>query len=92
MQYQEAWDDMGCLVRGTKRWEFWTTLKRRYGLAIHISQKRLLGSRLSDLLWNIWDRDATDPRDKVFAVLGLVGTDYGGTLLNVDYSKSVERV
>ncbi|PTB74979.1 hypothetical protein M440DRAFT_1439608 [Trichoderma longibrachiatum ATCC 18648] len=82
MQYQEAWDDMGCLVRGTKRWEFWTTLKRRYGLAIHISQKRLLGSRLSDLLWNIWDRDATDPRDKVFAVLGLVGTDYGGTLLN----------
>ncbi|KAL6898484.1 heterokaryon incompatibility domain-containing protein [Trichoderma evansii] len=92
MEYQEAWDDMGCLVRGTKRWETWTTLKSRYGLAIHISQKRLLGSKLSDILWNTWDRDATDPRDKVFAILGLVGKDYIDTLPNIDYSKSIEEV
>lgn len=92
MEYQEAWDDMGCLVRGTKRWEIWSTLKSRYGLAIHISQKRLLGSRLSDILWNTWDRDATDPRDKVFAILGLIGEDYSATLPNIDYSKSTEEV
>jgi hypothetical protein len=92
MQYQEAWDDMGCLVRSTKRWELWATLKRRYGLAIHISQKRLFASKLSDLLWNIWDRDATDPRDKVFAILGLVGKDYSDTLPDIDYSKSMEQV
>lgn len=92
MEYQEAWDDMGCLVRGTKRWEMWTTLKSRYGLAIHISQKRLLGSKLSDILWNTWDRDATDPRDKVFAILGLVGENYSDTLPNIDYSKSTEEV
>ncbi|PTB63234.1 HET-domain-containing protein [Trichoderma citrinoviride] len=92
MQYQEAWDDMGCLVRGTKRWELWATLKRRYGLAIHISQHRLLGSKLSDLLWNVWDRDATDPRDKIFAILGLVGKDYGDTMPAIDYCKSVEQV
>lgn len=92
MEYQEAWDDMGCLVRGTKRWEMWTTLKSRYGLAIHISQKRLLGSKLSDILWNTWDRDATDPRDKVFAILGLVGNDYSDTLPNIDYSNSIDEV
>ncbi|KAH0489768.1 hypothetical protein TgHK011_001267 [Trichoderma gracile] len=92
MQYQEGWDDMGCLVRSTKRWELWATLKRRYGLAIHISQRRLLGSKLSDLLWNIWDRDATDPRDKVFAVLGLVGKASSDMLPHIDYSKSMEQV
>ncbi|KAL6851794.1 HET domain-containing protein [Trichoderma novae-zelandiae] len=92
MQYQEAWDDMGCLVRGTKRWEIWATLKRQYGPAVHISQKRLLGSKLSDLPWNIWDRDATDPRDKVFAVLGLVGKEYGDALPGIAYSKSVEQI
>jgi hypothetical protein len=47
MEYQEAWDDMDCLVRGTRRWEIWNTLKSRYGLAIHISQKRLFGGKLS---------------------------------------------
>ncbi|KAL7929280.1 heterokaryon incompatibility domain-containing protein [Trichoderma chlorosporum] len=92
MAYQEAWDDMGCLVKGTERWNIWGTLKRRYGLAIHISQKRLLGSKLSDILWNIWDRDATDPRDKIFAVLGLVGKEYDAALPAIDYSKTVEQV
>ncbi|KAL7908438.1 heterokaryon incompatibility domain-containing protein [Trichoderma velutinum] len=92
MKYQEAWDDMGSLVKGTKRWKSWASLKRRYGLAIHISQKRLLGSKLSDILWNIWDRDATDPRDKVFAVLGLVGKEYNDTLPDIDYCKTIEQV
>ncbi|UKZ69536.1 uncharacterized protein TrAtP1_010542 [Trichoderma atroviride] len=92
MEYQEGWDDMGCMVRDTKRWEIWSMLKSRYGLAIHISQKRLLGSRLSDILWNTWDRDVTDPRDKVFAILGLVGESYNATLPNIDYSKSTEEV
>ncbi|KAL6797223.1 heterokaryon incompatibility domain-containing protein, partial [Trichoderma sp. SZMC 28013] len=92
MNYQEGWDDMGCLVKRTKRWKIWASLKRRYGLAIHISQKRLLGSKLSDLLWNIWDRDATDPRDKVFAVLGLVGKEYNDTLPDIDYCKTMEQV
>lgn len=92
MTYQEGWDDMGCLVKGTKRWKSWASLKQRYGLAIHISQKRLLGSKLSDLLWNIWDRDTTDPRDKVFAILGLVGNEYSDTLPDVDYRKTIEQV
>ncbi|KAI1080762.1 heterokaryon incompatibility protein-domain-containing protein [Whalleya microplaca] len=80
MDYQEAWDDIGTMVQKTARWAQWTALKRRYGLAIHISKKRLLGCGLADLLWNIWDRESTDPRDKVYAVLGLVGG--GGTQSN----------
>lgn len=51
-----------------------------------------MGSKLSDLLWNILDRDATDPRDKVFAVLGLVGKEYIDSLPDIDYSKSIEQV
>jgi hypothetical protein len=94
MDYQEGWDDMGYMVKRTKRWDHWDTLKTRYGLAIHIAQKRLLGSRLSDLLWNMWDRDATDPRDKVFAVLGLVGTEDEDAVPQpaVDYTKPVQQV
>jgi len=92
MCYQEGWDDMGCLVKKTSRWQLWDTLKRRYGLAVHISQKRLLGSKLSDLLWNMWDREATDPRDKVFAVLGLVGEEYAEPLPCIDYSKPMGRI
>ncbi|KAI0007134.1 heterokaryon incompatibility protein-domain-containing protein [Xylariaceae sp. FL0662B] len=101
MDYHESWDDIGYLVKQTRRWELWTALKRRYGLAIHISKKRLLGSRLADLLWNIWDRESSDPRDKVYAVLGLVGG--GGKdgreagkssafLPEIDYAKSFQRV
>ncbi|KAK0614716.1 heterokaryon incompatibility protein-domain-containing protein [Immersiella caudata] len=92
MDYQEGWDDVGCLVKGTSRWAYWDALKRRYGLAIHISKRRLLGSKLSDLLWNMWDREATDPRDKVFAVLGLVGDENIETQLQPDYTKSMNQV
>jgi len=90
MDYHEGWDDIGYLVKTTSRWQSWDKLKRRYGLAIHISKRRLLGSKLSDLLWNMWDREATDPRDKVFAVLGLVGEE--GVDLLPDYSKPLGLV
>jgi len=90
MDYHEGWDDIGYLVKTTSRWQSWDKLKRRYGLAIHISKRRLLGSKLSDLLWNMWDREATDPRDKVFAVLGLVGEE--GVDLLPDYSKPLGSV
>ncbi|KAK2009000.1 hypothetical protein LZ32DRAFT_631198 [Colletotrichum eremochloae] len=46
--------------------------------------------KLSDLLWNTWDRDTQDPRDMVFAVLGLVSRNEG--LLKPDYGKSTRRV
>lgn len=92
MEYYEAWDDMGYYVKDTRRWESWGMLKRRYGLVIHIAKKRLLGAKLSDLLWNMWDRDATDPRDKVFALYGLVNDNLRGTLPPVDYAKSTRQV
>lgn len=95
MDFQEAWDDMGYLVRETERWKRWPSLKRRYGLAIHIAKQRVYdegGSKLSDVLWNTWDREATDPRDKVFAVLGLVGYNQNAPLPRVDYSKPVQQV
>jgi hypothetical protein len=95
MDYSEGWDDMGYHVQNTPRGKSWNTLKRRYGLAIHIAQQRLLGtSHLSDLLWNTWDREATDPRDKVFAVLGLLqqGADGAHSPPTADYSKPVDQV
>jgi hypothetical protein len=49
----DAWE-MGLAMHGTLRAEKWMELKRRYSLAIHISNKRLLGGKLSDLLWNTW--------------------------------------
>ncbi|KAE8158916.1 heterokaryon incompatibility protein-domain-containing protein [Aspergillus tamarii] len=92
MDYQEAWDDMGFMVKPTKRWGSWSSLKRRYGLAIHLSKKRLIGSKLSSLLWNMWDREATEPKDKVFAILGLVGSQHQNTMSRADYSKTMEQV
>ncbi|KAE8414359.1 heterokaryon incompatibility protein-domain-containing protein, partial [Aspergillus pseudocaelatus] len=92
MDYQEAWDDMGFMVKPTKRWGSWSSLKRRYGLAIHLSKKRLIGSKLSSLLWNMWDREATEPKDKVFGVLGLVGSQHQSPMPRADYSKTMEQV
>ncbi|KAH8814954.1 heterokaryon incompatibility protein-domain-containing protein [Xylogone sp. PMI_703] len=88
MSYSEAWDDMGASIQGTAREKDWTTLKRRYSLATHISNKRLLGSNLNSLLWNTWDRESTDPLDKVYAILGLVGEESKG-MITPDYSKSM---
>jgi hypothetical protein len=100
MNFHEAWDDMGYWVQRTKRWAIWPQLQRRYGLAIHLARKRLYGaagSKVSDLLWNTWDREATDPRDKVFAVLGILeessaAEQTGTSLIIVDYNKSLSRV
>jgi hypothetical protein len=39
----------------------------------------------------MWDREATDPRDQVFAVLGLVGDEAHGQL-SADYGKPVGQV
>lgn len=91
MDYSEAWDDMGDLVKKTERASQWDTLRRRYTLAIHLTKARVNGSTLSSLLWNTWDRASTDPRDKVFAMLALVDqADH--TTMAPDYSKSVIQV
>ncbi|KAK1969564.1 hypothetical protein LY78DRAFT_678439 [Colletotrichum sublineola] len=50
---------------------------------------RLIDGKLSDLLWNTWARDAQDPRDKVFAVLGLVSRNEG--LLNEARLREVDE-
>jgi hypothetical protein len=93
MDYSEGWDDMGEHVRGMERQLQWETLRRRYTLAIHLTKARVNGSTLSSLLWNTWDRASTDPRDKVFVVLGLTGEAIdGGTSMAPDYRKSVEQV
>lgn len=82
---------MGSLIRNTTRRNEWPALKQRYGLALHISKRRLLGNTLSSLLWNTWDREATDPRDKVFAIMALVGDDHKCSL-RPDYSLSMVDV
>jgi hypothetical protein len=91
MDYSEAWDDMGDSVKGTKRELQWETLRRRYTLAIHLTKARVNGSTLSSLLWNIWDRASTDPRDKVFAMLPLVGGAENVSMVP-DYGKSMVQV
>lgn len=88
LDYPEAWDEMGAAWSPHMALRPWTQVKQRYGLAIHVAQRRVLGARLSDLLWNMWDREATDPRDKVFAVLNLVGVSYRGRM-QPDYSAAM---
>jgi hypothetical protein len=91
MDYSEAWDNMGDLVKETKRAFQWDVLRRRYTLAIHLTKARAKGTTLSSLLWNTWDRASTDPRDKVFAMLALVDqADYA--TIAPDYSKPVMQV
>jgi hypothetical protein len=93
MDYAEGWDDMGDHVKGTERQSQWETLRRRYTLAIHLAKARVNGSTLSSLLWNIWDRASTDPRDKVFAVLGLLGENKDGdSTMEPDYRKSMDQI
>ncbi|KAK2730266.1 heterokaryon incompatibility protein [Colletotrichum kahawae] len=65
MNYHDYWDDMGELIKGDRAGR-WGQFQRRYGLALHLCKMRLLDGKLSDLLWNTWDREAKDPRDKVF--------------------------
>jgi hypothetical protein len=91
MDYSEAWDDMWDNVKGTKREAQWETLRRRYTLAIHLTKARVNGSTLSSLLVNTWDRACTDPRDKVFAMLPLVG-EAEDVSMAPDYGKSMKQV
>lgn len=93
MSYHEYWDDIGKTMKDSSdcRVGVWAQLQRRYGLALHLCKMRLLNGKLSDLLWNTWDRDAADPRDKVFAVLGLVGEE-NRPLMIPDYNKTVKKV
>jgi hypothetical protein len=94
MDYHEAWDEMGDMMVMNKvtRANVWKLLRRRYSLAIHISKERLNNASLADLLWNTWDREATDPRDKVFAMLNLVGEEYKSGDMVPDYEKSIAQV
>jgi hypothetical protein len=46
---------------------------------------------LRDLLWDTRYRHGTDPRDKIYSLLGLMG-DPMGRLLQPDYTKSVSEV
>ncbi|KAF6839369.1 heterokaryon incompatibility protein [Colletotrichum plurivorum] len=94
MSYHDAWDEMSHALKDKKsgRAGIWTQLQRRYGLANHLCKMTLLDGKLSSLLWNTWDRDATDPRDKVFAVLGLVGDENSRFLTSPDYGKGVRQV
>jgi hypothetical protein len=91
MDYSEAWDDMWDNVKGTKRETQWETLRRRYTLAIHLAKARVNGSTLASLLVNTWDRACTDPRDKVFAMLALVG-ETEDVSMAPDYGKSMGQV
>ncbi|KAI4927818.1 hypothetical protein J4E85_006330 [Alternaria conjuncta] len=91
MDYSEAWDDIGDALEGMKRKSQWDTLRRRYTLAINLAKARVNGSSLSSLLWNTWDRASTDPKDKVFVALGLVG-DTQGISVTPDYGKSMDQV
>ncbi|RAR16476.1 heterokaryon incompatibility protein [Stemphylium lycopersici] len=91
MDYSEGWDEMGHYVQMTKRYAKWDTLRRRYTLVIHLTTEKLNGGTLSSLLWNTWDRESTDPRDKVFAVLSLIW-DQKDDLMRPDYGKPMDQV
>ncbi|KAH7123930.1 heterokaryon incompatibility protein-domain-containing protein [Dendryphion nanum] len=44
------------------------------------------------LLRKFRSRKATDPRDKIYGLLGLVQTQYGDTIMDADYNLSVRQV
>lgn len=91
MQYIQTWDEWKVdrsshhLTMGSLE-----GLKRRYSLALHISKPRV-GGRLMSLLFNTWDLAATDPRDKVFSMLGLANLHVKNSL-QVDYTKPIHDV
>ncbi|KAH7071574.1 heterokaryon incompatibility protein-domain-containing protein [Paraphoma chrysanthemicola] len=91
MHYSEAWDDMGDALKGTRRAQHWEALRRRYTLAINLANERVNGRTLSTLLVNSWDRASTDPRDKVFAMLSLVGKNEDVSMVP-NYKKSMGQV
>ncbi|PSN60268.1 hypothetical protein BS50DRAFT_579418 [Corynespora cassiicola Philippines] len=90
MDYSEGWDQMGDRIKGTRREAEWGTLRRRYTLAIHLAKARVKNGAFSSLLWNTWDRESTDPRDKVFAIQALV--NQAEDIPAPDYTKSMRQV
>ncbi|KAI3536968.1 heterokaryon incompatibility protein [Colletotrichum filicis] len=65
-------------------------MRDRYSTAFYLLKQGLMDERLSDLLWNIWARDAADPRDRLFAMLSLAGRSRGWA--HGDYNRSVKQV
>lgn len=92
LPFAEAWDDMGktMVETGDGRIGEWPELRDLYATAFHLLRQRLMNGRLSDLLWTTWSRDAADSRDKVFAMLSLVGSFRGWS--QPDYNRSVKQV
>ncbi|KAH9203704.1 heterokaryon incompatibility protein-domain-containing protein [Leptodontidium sp. 2 PMI_412] len=91
MTLKSTWGNIANAIDMVPCEEKRTELRRRYGLAIHISQRISTRVRLLfDMLWNTWDRESSDPRDKVFAILGLV-KGYRDRIA-VDYDKPMEVV
>ena len=61
-------------------------------LAIHMSIcQKSEGLRLSDLIITNWEREASDPRDKVYALYGLV-QGHQEVPLEISYAMSVEDI
>lgn len=86
----ELWDDIA-----QKRLAFWGSSFVRM---MHISgargsTKRNPGTMLRELLWLLRTKGSTDPRDKVYGVLGLLPdvSFVGQDLLKPDYSLSVSQ-
>jgi len=50
------------------------------------------GKDLLDVMYDFRHRQSYDPRDKIFAMLGLAGTRETGKHFRPDYNKSVEQV
>ncbi|KAI0878054.1 hypothetical protein GGS24DRAFT_445271 [Hypoxylon argillaceum] len=72
----------------------WESNKRRYGLVLHLvggKPKGSYGSIFSDLLWNTWDREAADPRDKIHSIIAVAGSELLPRIIP-DYSKPMEHV
>ncbi|KAK1514610.1 heterokaryon incompatibility protein [Colletotrichum abscissum] len=65
-------------------------MRDRYSTAFYLLKQGLMDERLSDLLWNIWARDAADSRDRLFAMLSLAGRSRGWS--HGDYRRSVKQV
>ncbi|KAL2873457.1 hypothetical protein SGCOL_011403 [Colletotrichum sp. CLE4] len=92
LPFAEAWDDVGKTMIETEdvRMSEWPQLFERYARAFHLLKKRLMDGKLSDLLWNTWDRDVADPREKVFAMLSLASSFRCWS--QPDYNRSVKQV
>ncbi|KAK1470520.1 heterokaryon incompatibility protein [Colletotrichum cuscutae] len=92
LPFAEAWDDLGktMVERKNGRISDWPVMRDRYSTAFYLLKQGLMDERLSDLLWNIWARDAADSRDRLFAMLSLAGKSHGWS--HEDYHRSAKQV